>query len=77
MKSYKNKGWTRGIALVLQENDVVEITAALKHYHDFLLEKRGTDFDWPEVRSSLRQIIRKLYHARDMEDQDPVREEAQ
>ncbi len=71
MAKVQYKGWNKGISVLLLENDIVEITAALKHYHDFLLTAQE---DWPEVRASQREIIRKLYHARQVEDQDPVRE---
>jgi len=67
-----NKGWQRGIALVLCENDIVEATIALKHYHKDLCKNIGSQLDWPEVRQSIRGIVSKLYHARGIEDNDPL-----
>lgn len=69
-------GWHRVLLVEFTENDLVEITEALKSYHSFLVERgvENPDFEWPEVRKSIRSIIAKCYAAREMEDNDPIRE---
>lgn len=69
-------GWQRVLLVELSENDLIEITLALKHRHDELKErgKRTPITDWPEVRKSLRDIIAKCYSARGVEDNDQVSE---
>lgn len=70
-------GWHRVLLVEFTENDLVEITTALKHYHEELVDQARVwhEEDWPEVRQSLRKIIAKCYTAREIEDNDMVREE--
>jgi hypothetical protein len=69
-------GWNRVLLVEFSENDLVEIITSLKHYHDTLIGygKKGPDYEWPQVRESLRGIIAKCYKAREIEDNDPVQE---
>lgn len=65
-----DRGWKRGLNILLTENDLVEIIAALKSQHQYLVDKNL----YPEVRASIREIVRKCYFARQTEDNDPLRE---